>query len=101
MKNKYIRNVLGQSKNLSPVQLIVNGNAVSSPRPMANTFNDVFIKKHRDLKKSITCQIVENPLERLKYRLILRSSKIPILTLQPITTLKLRKNLGKLKGMKS
>ena len=93
--------VLGQTKNLSPVQLIVEGEAVTSPRAMANAFNNIFIKKVRDLKESITAEIVENPLDRLKRWLMLRTSAIPILTFQSITSLKLRKILKNVKGKKS
>ena len=42
---------LGQTTNLSPVQLVVDGISVTSPRGMANAFNTVFIKKVKDLKE--------------------------------------------------
>ena len=59
--------VLGQKTNLSPVQLIVDGNAVLAPRVMANVFNDIFIKKVSSLKQTITGPIIEEPLKRLSH----------------------------------
>ena len=93
--------VLGQTKNLSPVQLMVNGLAVTSPRAMANSFNDIFIKKVQDLKNGITDQIVENPINRLKRWISKRGEDIPIFNFQPITEIKLREILKNIKGKKS
>ena len=53
---------LGQTKNLAPVQLVVDGKPETSPRSMANAFNNVFIKKVRDLKDGISGPIFEDPL---------------------------------------
>ena len=58
--------MLGQTKNLAPVQLIQNGNAIVSPRGMANAFNSIFIKKVQDLRNGIIGPTIEDPLNRLK-----------------------------------
>ena len=92
---------LGQVKNLSPVQLVVNGTAVVSPRAMANSFNQIFIQKVRNLKDTVTDPITEDPIVRLKRWISRRGSPIPEFTINVITLQKLRKIIGSLKGKRS
>ena len=90
-----------QTKKLSPVQLIENGLAVVSLRAMANSFNNIFIKKVKDLRENITNPIIEGPLNRLTRWLNKHEEPIPELTLNTITLPKLRKIIKSLKGKKS
>ena len=91
---------LGLATNLSPVQLVVNGKAVLSPRDMANSFNDIFLKKVVELKNGIVGPVTENPLSRLQ-RWLGKRQEIPKLTLNPISKLQLRTILKNLKGKRS
>ena len=93
--------VLGQTKNLAPVQLIVEGNPVTSPRDMANAFNNIFIKKVNDLKNSITGPTIEDPLSRLSRWLNKRQDPMPQFTFRQISHQELRKIMSKLKGKQS
>lgn len=92
---------LGYTKNLSPVQLVVDGKAVLAPREMANAFNNVFLKKVKDLKDGIVGPIIEEPLTRLVRWIGQRQEHIPEFTLHSITILTLRKIIKNLKGKKS
>ena len=92
---------LGYTKNLSPMQLVVDGKAVSAPREMANAFNNVFLKKVKDLKDGIVGPIIEEPLTRLVRWIGQRQEHIPEFTLHSITILTLRKIIKNLKGKKS
>ena len=92
---------LGQTKNLTPVQLVVDGKPITSPRSMANAFNNIFIKKVQDLKNGISGQIIEDPLSRLSRWLDQRQNPIPLFNFHQITTEKIRKIIKKLKGKRS
>ena len=93
--------VLGQSRNLAPVQLLVENEVVNAPRNMANAFNNIFIKKVLDLKSSIKGPMAIDPLTRLSQWLGPYRPSIPKLTLCPISKQNLRKIVNKLKGKRS
>ena len=98
---KTVYQVLGQVKNLSPVQLVVNGEAVISPRAMANAFNEIFINKVKNLKEAIIDPVIEDPIIRLRRWISKRDSPIPEFTIKTINLPKLRKIIKSLKGKRS
>ena len=92
---------LGQTKNLSPFHFVVNVFSVVAPRGMANSFNDIFIDKVKNLKSGIIDPVVEEPLKRLSRWLEKRKEPIPKLKIHKIYLIKLRKIIKNLKEKRS
>ena len=88
---------LGQAKNHALVQFLVYGIPVTSPRSLANAFNDIFIKKVRDLKDGISGPIGEDPLSRLSRWLSQCQDPIPVFSFRQITFQEIRKIIKKLR----
>ena len=86
---------LGNVKNLSPTQILINGNLSSSPKDIAEEFNNVFIDKVKNLKKSLQGPITIDPIERLKRWLHKRNDPIPIFELKPINKEDLKRLIKK------
>ena len=96
---KTVYQALGQNKDVSPVQLVENGQAVINSRSMANTFNEFFTGKVRKLRNSITGETEVDPLVRLERWLTkTRGAPIHVFKLQPIDHPQLRKIVSKMKG---
>ena len=53
--------ILGSRKDLSPTQLLIDGNLCSNPQKMANEFNKVFIEKVKNLKNKLAGLLTIDP----------------------------------------
>ena len=93
--------ILGKCKDSSPKQIVYNGSLISSPELLAETFNDIFIKKVEKVKSEIVNDIGSSPVERLMGWLTKHDSMIPPLEFKPITLTELRHYVHKLKGGRS
>ena len=93
--------ILGQNKDLSPKQIIDNGNLISSPLQLAEAFNKIFCGKVQKVKADIVDYIATSPVERLRLWLSTRELPIFPLDLSPITLESLRSYVKKLKGGRS
>ena len=93
--------ILGQSQDLSPKQLIYKDHYISSPQLMAEVFNEMFINKVQKVNANITPDVSIHSVQRLTDWLSQRESPVPSFNLQPITLVNLRMYLKKLKGGRS
>ena len=93
--------ILGSKKNLSPNQLIIDGNLCSNPKLIAEEFNKIFINKVQKLKSELQGQVIQDPAERLQDWLKKRTKPIPELEFKEISEADLMKYVKKLKGNRS
>ena len=93
--------ILGQNRDLSPKQIVYDGNLISSPLQLAEAFNKIFCDKVQKVKADIVDYITTAPVERL--RLWLSTTELPIfpLDLSPINHESLRSYVKQLKGGRS
>ena len=57
---------IGQNKDLSPKQIVYDGNLISSPLQLAEAFNKIFCDKVQKVKADIVDYITTAPVERLR-----------------------------------
>ena len=90
-----------KSHSNMPTLLSHNNQTITTPRDIANTFNQIFIEKVRRLRRETDNNAAQAAQNRLQLWLENRSGEIPQFELNPITATKLRKYLKKLKGNRS
>jgi hypothetical protein len=82
---------LGKTQDLSPKQLQLNGNRISSPKLLAEAFNNIFLGKVQNLTNSLSGEITSDPCERLSTWLQQRSFPIEEFDMNEIDLPTLRK----------
>ena len=100
----YVNDYLNSSKKSfsnNPAFLTLNNKTYSTPRDIANVFNEIFINKVKKLTKKTSQTPKLNPKLRLQNWLRLRVNNIEEFKLKPINILKLREIMKKLKGNRS
>ena len=90
-----------RSHSSSPTLISYKNQTMSAPRDIANSLNQIFINKVRNLRSQSNDDSNEPAKERLKKWLDSNHPEIESFTLEPIDVYKLRKILKKLKGNRS
>ena len=88
---------LGKTQDLSPKHINLDGKRISSPKLLAESFNDIFPNK----VKNLNGEVLSHPCERLASWLQGRDLPSEEFELKVITLPTLRKYLRKLKGNRS
>ena len=98
--NDYL-NTSKRSFSNTPNIITHDGKTFTNPRDIANTINDVFLKKVKDLRAQVSDNAETDPSVRLRQFLNKRNQDIPVFALRKISLTMLRKILKKRKGNRS
>ena len=96
---KHVKQFLGWNTGGPPTRLLDNGELVTKPTGLAKTMNQFFIKKVKDLRKSIPVNLGD-PLELVRKLMRYRTCSLPLGAFHPgeileiITKLKSTKSCG-------
>ena len=96
-----VKDLLGLNKNLAPTKLKINGDIISNPKSLADSFNGIFVNKVKDLRNKTNNPPKIDPIVRLNNYLSKRVIPIEEFKLKPISLETLRKHLTKMKGTRS
>ena len=98
--NDYL-NTSSKSHSNTPALLTYQNRTYTSPRDIANVFNQIFINKVKGLVAKVGNEAKIEPKDRLKAWLEQRTSEIEEFELNPITKENFKKIMKKLKGNRS
>ena len=98
--NDYLNTSIRSHSN-TPTLLTYQNQTYSSPRDIANTFNQIFVNKVLKLVRNDSNEAEIEPKERLRAWLEQRDNVIDVFSLKPITKDAFQKIMKKLKGNRS
>ena len=98
--NEYL-NTSSRSHSNTPTLLTYKNRTYSSPRDIANAFNQIFVNKVLGLVSKVSNEARTEPKERLRAWLENRTDGIEAFNLKPITKDNFKKIMKKLKGNRS
>ena len=98
---KTVYNILGIFSNKSPTKLRIDGEIVNNPQKLADTFNQIFLRKVKNLIDKSQNPPQTDPGDRLQSWLDKKEEPIPQFHLQPISLEKLRKIFEKVRGTRT